>query len=70
MLSGIGPAQQLRAHGIDVKVDLPGVGANLNDHTMTPVVWATTDWTDLPQLVIPVNIPTGPSWAGSGSGQV
>src|SRR4029077_17832745 len=29
MLSGIGPAAQLRSHGIDVQVDLPGVGKNL-----------------------------------------
>jgi choline dehydrogenase len=32
MLSGIGPAEQLRAHGIDVRIDLPGVGENLQDH--------------------------------------
>src|SRR5690606_28946973 len=32
MLSGIGPAGHLRSHGIDVRVDLPGVGANLQDH--------------------------------------
>ena len=32
MLSGIGPAQQLRDHGIDVVADRPGVGANLQDH--------------------------------------
>ncbi|MFP5307587.1 MAG: GMC family oxidoreductase, partial [Gammaproteobacteria bacterium] len=32
MLSGIGPAAQLRRHGIDVRVDLPGVGENLQDH--------------------------------------
>ena len=31
-LSGIGPAQELRAHGIDVIADRPGVGANLQDH--------------------------------------
>jgi choline dehydrogenase len=31
-LSGIGPAALLREHGIDVVVDLPGVGANLQDH--------------------------------------
>jgi len=31
-LSGIGPAQLLRQHGIDVVQDLPGVGANLQDH--------------------------------------
>ena len=31
-LSGIGPAGELRAHGIDVVADRPGVGANLQDH--------------------------------------
>jgi len=31
MLSGIGAAAQLRAHGIAVRVDLPGVGSNLQD---------------------------------------
>jgi choline dehydrogenase len=32
MRSGIGPADHLRSVGIDVLVDLPGVGANLADH--------------------------------------
>lgn len=32
MLSGIGPAEQLREHGIDVVHDAPGIGANLQDH--------------------------------------
>lgn len=32
MLSGIGPAGSLRAHGIEVRHDLPGVGRNLQDH--------------------------------------
>jgi len=32
MLSGIGPAATLRAHGIGVQLDQPGVGANLQDH--------------------------------------
>ena len=31
-LSGIGAANDLRGHGIDVVHDLPGVGANLQDH--------------------------------------
>lgn len=31
-LSGIGPAELLKAHGIEVKVDAPGVGENLRDH--------------------------------------
>lgn len=32
MLSGIGPADHLAHHGIDVVADLPGVGRNLQDH--------------------------------------
>ena len=32
MLSGIGPEDHLRAHGIEVVQPLPGVGANLQDH--------------------------------------
>jgi choline dehydrogenase len=31
-LSGVGPAAELKAHGIDVVHDLPGVGENLQDH--------------------------------------
>ena len=31
-LSGVGPAAELRSHGIDVVHDLPGVGENLQDH--------------------------------------
>lgn len=32
LLSGIGDADELRSHGIRVRVDAPGVGANLQDH--------------------------------------
>lgn len=38
MLSGIGPAAQLREHGIDCLVDLPGVGENLIDHPEVPII--------------------------------
>jgi choline dehydrogenase len=31
-LSGIGPAEELQSHGIAVRADRPGVGANLQDH--------------------------------------
>ena len=31
-LSGVGPADELRAHGIEVLQDRPGVGTNLQDH--------------------------------------
>jgi choline dehydrogenase len=39
MRSGIGPADALRAHGIPVVLDLPGVGANLQDHLKLSVRW-------------------------------
>lgn len=32
MLSGIGPGEHLRQHGIEVQLDRPGVGSNLMDH--------------------------------------
>ena len=38
MLSGIGPAQELRGHGIAVAVDAPGVGRDLQDHPFNTVV--------------------------------
>lgn len=41
MLSGIGPADHLRGHGIGILADLPGVGQNLQDHHEVPVI-ATT----------------------------
>ena len=37
MHSGIGPAEQLRQHGIAVIVDSPEVGENLHDHAIVPV---------------------------------
>lgn len=37
MLSGIGNAEHLKAIGIPVVVDLPGVGQNLQDHVMVAV---------------------------------
>ena len=39
MLSGIGPAEALAAHGIPVAHDLPGVGENLQDHLDHTLIW-------------------------------
>jgi choline dehydrogenase len=45
MLSGIGPKQDLQYHGIKVRVDLPGVGKNLQDRYEVSVVnRMTQDW--------------------------
>ncbi len=38
-LSGIGPGELLRAHGIPVAHDLPGVGENLQDHLQLRLVF-------------------------------
>lgn len=38
LLSGIGPAAELRQLGIEPRVNLPGVGANLHDHGMLPLL--------------------------------
>jgi choline dehydrogenase/4-pyridoxate dehydrogenase len=40
MLSGIGDPEGLRAQGIDVKVPLPGVGRNLQDHLSAVLTYA------------------------------
>jgi choline dehydrogenase len=40
MVSGIGPATQLRAHGIAINADLPGVGTNLSEHARVPIEFA------------------------------
>ncbi|HET7049428.1 MAG TPA: GMC family oxidoreductase N-terminal domain-containing protein [Solirubrobacteraceae bacterium] len=40
LLSGIGPADELRALGIEPKLDLP-VGKNLHDHPFVGFVWLT-----------------------------
>lgn len=37
LLSGIGPADELREKGIDPLLDLPGVGRNLQEHPLTGV---------------------------------
>jgi choline dehydrogenase len=39
MLSGIGPAADLKEHGIEVLIDAPGVGANLTDHPNSNMSW-------------------------------
>jgi hypothetical protein len=39
LLSGIGPAQQLRDAGVDVVLDLPGVGTRFQHHPMSTLVY-------------------------------
>ncbi len=47
MLSGIGAADQLRAHGITPLHELPGVGRNLHDHVDVVLVYDAPQLTDL-----------------------
>ena len=47
--SGIGPADELREVGIDPVVDLPGVGKNLHDHYLAPVIFDTERPIDPPR---------------------
>jgi choline dehydrogenase len=41
LLSGLGDARHLREHGLEVRVHLPGVGRNLHDHLLAPVIFTT-----------------------------
>ena len=47
LLSGIGPAAQLREHGIEVVADRPGVGANLQDHLQLRLIYKVDGITTL-----------------------
>jgi choline dehydrogenase-like flavoprotein len=42
MLSGVGPADELRRHGIPVVLDRPGVGENLHDHLQLRAIYRIT----------------------------
>lgn len=43
MLSGIGPADEIRRHGLEVVQNLPGVGKNLQDHLDFILAYKTKD---------------------------
>jgi choline dehydrogenase len=42
-LSGLGPADLLRSHGIDVIADMPGVGNDLQDHLQVRMLYRCTE---------------------------
>jgi choline dehydrogenase len=56
MLSGIGPADHLGEHGIDVVADSPGVGGNLSDHPVVAAMWHTPKTRGLWEQAGPVNL--------------
>jgi len=74
MLSGIGPAAHLREVGIDVVVDSPGVGQNLQDHPVAGTLVYTRNTTDLAEAVTMGNMlrwqatRTGPLVSNIGEG--
>jgi choline dehydrogenase-like flavoprotein len=43
LLSGIGPADDLKQVGVPVRHDLPGVGRNLQDHPFVTIIWEVND---------------------------
>jgi choline dehydrogenase len=56
LLSGIGPADQLRAHDIPVAVDAPAVGVGLHDHPMCLPGWRTPATPNLWEEATPENL--------------
>ncbi|MBI5961349.1 MAG: GMC family oxidoreductase N-terminal domain-containing protein [Chloroflexi bacterium] len=67
MLSGIGPAAHLKEVGINVKLDLPGVGQNFHNHVLTGVI------REGKQQIVPPNLnisevalflKSNPGWVG------
>ncbi len=61
-LSGVGPAELLRKHGIDVVLDAPGVGHDLQDHLQVRVVMRCAKPITLNDIV---NHPVRRIWAGA-----
>ncbi|SHF90863.1 choline dehydrogenase [Streptoalloteichus hindustanus] len=65
--SGIGPADHLKDLDIAVRADLPGVGENMHDHLVAPLVWESREpipesavgleahlyWRSHPSLLVP-----------------
>ncbi|MEM8553701.1 MAG: choline dehydrogenase [Pseudomonadota bacterium] len=63
MLSGIGPADHLRSHGIKVVANRKGVGANLHDHLEAKVKFRMTQpWSLWTHAQFPNNLKTGAKW--------
>ncbi len=54
MLSGIGPADHLRAHGITPQIDLPGVGRNLQDHATVALKFSCLEPVTIHKITNPV----------------
>jgi choline dehydrogenase len=68
-LSGIGPAHELRAHGIDLVADLPGVGRNLQDRYEITVNAALKNEVELYTRCLPLQPTADPCLAAWLTGQ-
>ena len=69
MLSGIGPEEELKKHGIDVRVHLPGVGQNLQDRYEVGVVnRMKKNWKVLEGALFDNSDAQYKEWQGSRSG--
>lgn len=69
MLSGVGPGEHLREHGIEVVLDVPGVGRNLSEHPCLYVEFAASKpITFLNSLRLDRLAGSALRWAISGSG--
>ena len=63
MLSGVGPANHLVQMGIEVQLDLPGVGQNLTDHPAVALTYACRQPVSIDWLQKPWNkLATGARW--------
>ncbi|MGG5820140.1 GMC family oxidoreductase [Falsiroseomonas sp. HW251] len=70
MLSGIGPAEELRALGIAVLRDVPGVGRNLQDHYIARLTYrlASHEWSANRRIAWPRLALEVLRWAARGDG--
>ncbi|WP_321944272.1 GMC family oxidoreductase [Paraburkholderia tropica] len=68
MLSGIGPADELARHGIDVHCDLPGVGQRLADHPQLTLTWASKRPAGIAALGEADRVRALERWRAEGSG--
>lgn len=57
LCSGVGPADHLGEHGIEVVRDLPGVGRHLEDHLVAPLVYEATTRSTLDAANRPIGLP-------------
>jgi choline dehydrogenase len=72
LASGIGPATELAGLGIDVKLDLPGVGKNLQDHYQSNFTFKTNATDTLNEAVMSPakSVKLALEWLLRGSGQL